>query len=318
MMCGSVAFNSNHVLMQTSEDKHAMYPDKAICEDAVLVRLGVDIWGEDCGWDPSTIPVASLWQWKEKDFKGDSQYKGNGIWEFNNYNVGEPDPAHQLIADLSDPQSWTDLTEAQRQALTDIFPGENIWLGNQAEKDKGFCGGLTQSGMQYFKYSSDCSTLIGGKFQLTTASVNDRALFSKLNSYYRVSLTTGKAINANTMANVAITLVSDNSKSAYNLIGEFNTGETSTFYVEPSATYGMGGSQDRPVGAIREVRLRVDDKVGGVSLPAGNGPTLFTVDPDWQVTQITVTDLVTHHTWSWQDASGRWVRPSAIENFTEN
>ena len=139
LLCGRVRFSDGCVIVEASEDKHAVYLDTGICAD---VQIVYNAYGENCGWDPSEIPIISWWQWEESDCAGDPQFIGHGVWQFNAYNVGEPDPPHQLINDLGRPATWQGVTEAQREALTGLFPGESIWDGNLAGEG-GFCGGLT-------------------------------------------------------------------------------------------------------------------------------------------------------------------------------
>ena len=302
LMCGEIQFADSRVLVQASEDKHAIYPTKPIC--AAVNLIGDELWRENCGWEPSTIPIISIWQWKEKDFAGDPEYKGHGVWKFINYNVGEPDRPHQLINDLSRPETWLGVTEGQRAALTDDFPNESIWDGNLAGEE-GFCGGLDTDWTNDFQYAHKCSGTIGDKFKLSRDWPNDRKLFEALDTYYRVAITTGEADGADTGARVRVYLAGDMIASEYVIDGEFANGQTDVFSVAPSAMYGLGGSFDQAVGIIRSVRLRVDDRVTDDR------------DPDWLVTAITVENLATGRTWNWASGAGRWVRANTPETFVE-
>jgi hypothetical protein len=66
LLCDTIRFSGDRVIVQASEDKHACTDDRGLQR----ISLIWDIWGENCGWNPSTIPIISLW-WKEKDFLGD-------------------------------------------------------------------------------------------------------------------------------------------------------------------------------------------------------------------------------------------------------
>lgn len=300
LLCGKVRFGGDRVLVQTSEDKHAMYLTTEICKAVSLIW---DVWGENCGWNPSKIPIISLFQWKEKDFAGDPQYVGRGVWQLNAYNVGEPDQGHRLINDLGEPTTWYGVTEAQREALTGLFPGESIWDGNLVGEG-GFCGGLSIDGLDYFAHADKCSGTIGEKFVLSTSSAGDRQLTAKLDSYYRVSITTGKGPAAGTDPSPWITLVGDAGRqSTFVLDGAFDAGGKDVFYLPPSTTYGGGGTLDTPVGVIRAVKLRL---------------VVGAADPDWLVTGITVTTIASGATWTWTSKDGRWVRAGTPEDFVAN
>ena len=314
LLCGTVRFRDGRVIVEASEDKHAVYLDTRICK---AVQLVWDVYGENCGWDPSRIPIVSLWQWEDSDFD-DPQYLRGGVWRFHAYDVGEPDPEHQLVNDLGKPWTWRELSSAQVEALTDLFPGESIWDGN-LRGESGFCGGLRADGgsggpdsgdpLDWFQYADKCSGTIGNKFKPEASSAGDRQLFGKLDSWYRVSVATGRGSGASTGREDGpvsgpspwITLVGDGGRqSTYELDGEFDAGGTDVFHVAPSTTYGGGGALDHPVGPIRAVKLRL-----AVGAP----------DPDWLVTRIDVTVLATGETWTWHVPPGRWVRSGATETF---
>jgi hypothetical protein len=328
-LCGEVRFHGDHLLLQTAEDKHAMYLTPKLCEDSVVLRQGMDVWGEDCGWDPSQVPVYSLTQWKDSDFKDDPQYKGKGIWEFHNYNVGEPAQPYRLINDLGNSGSWRGVTEQQRRTLADLFPHESIWDGNLVERENGFCGGLTKTGINYLANPDKCSGTIGNKLATTTPE-----LAEKMNALYRVSITTGANRNADTHAKVSLELVSPPNwftrrptRSTYQLEGEFQDGQTSIFYLPPSNKYGQtiwhvsgfSAINNDVVSPIEQVRLEVSGDHFLTRWFQGIEPALSAVgiDPDWQVVEIKITNIFNKHTWFWHSASGRWVRPGQVETFRE-
>ncbi|MBN1299309.1 MAG: carboxypeptidase regulatory-like domain-containing protein [Actinobacteria bacterium] len=101
-MCATLEFVNNRLKLQASEDKHAIYPTEECGEDVMLVYIPWPLAGwfvmEDCG--------------------------GGGMFRFDCYNVGEPEPE---IARLMDD-------------IDDIFPNESIWSGNKNNPNK-FCGG---------------------------------------------------------------------------------------------------------------------------------------------------------------------------------
>ncbi|HEY9075226.1 MAG TPA: hypothetical protein VIO61_01695 [Anaerolineaceae bacterium] len=318
-MCGEVRFSANRVLMQTAENKHAMYLDTDICENhAHLLREGVDVWGEDCGWDPSTIPIYRETQWKDSDFRDDPQYKGSGIWEFTTYNAGEQPPQYRLVNDLGRPESWRRLTETQVRRLTGMFPGDSIWDGNLIERDKGFCGGIPRINI-LVGATDKCSTTIGGKLAETTPELTER-----MNSMYRVSITTGAAKNASTYAKVTMTLVGPPStflgrpvSSDYVLEGEFQEGQTSIFYLAPSNGYGLPNGSDLVIHQVESVRLQVShDEFLLRWVPRYEQMLgVLGLDPAWLVVEVKIENIFTRQTWFWHSAGGRWVRPGTTETL---
>jgi len=63
-MCATLEFSANRLVLQVSEDKHAVFPSAAMCEDVLLVQIGPLLVDEDCG--------------------------GGGLHLFDHVNVGEP------------------------------------------------------------------------------------------------------------------------------------------------------------------------------------------------------------------------------------
>ena len=314
LLCGKILFDDGRVIVQASEDKHATYPDTDICGDVYLVY---NVYGENCGWNPSKIPIISWWQWEESDFVGDPKFIGHGVWQFDAYNVGEPDPPYQLINDLGAPATWRGVTEAQRETLTGLFPGESIWDGNLAG-ESGFCGGLTFADpLNDVQYADKCSGVIGDKFKPDPESSGDQQLFGRLASWYRVSITTGRVTLAPTFSNPTITLVGDGGhRSTFALTGEFIKDKTDVFYLQSSPTYGSGGAFDEPVGPIRSVGLSVSAGLIPLEIPVGTEEWLKEwLKTGWLVTQIDVTVLASGTTWSWTEKAGRWIRPGAPETF---
>jgi hypothetical protein len=89
-ICSELHFSSNRLLLQISEDKHAIYPSAAACEEVRLVAqlslplIGNTGFGEDCG--------------------------GGGQFILPPYNAGEP--GAPLAVDIAA-----------------VFPGEQVWGG---------------------------------------------------------------------------------------------------------------------------------------------------------------------------------------------
>ena len=225
LMCGKLRFNNKgQLLVQASEDKHATYPTKEICEAVSLLSLPLHNYGEDCGWEPSKIPVYSEFQWKESDFQDDPRYRGHGLWQFDTYNAGEPEPGYQLIDDLDLPESWRGLTEEQVKSLTGLFPGETVWTGVSDHTDgpNNFCGGLDTDDVNWFRNPDKCSSAI---------ALRDppEILVEKLESLYRISITTGNKSGAGTDAYVSIELTSDSGQ--LHLDGTFEKGDVDVFHV---------------------------------------------------------------------------------------
>jgi len=101
VMCGQLQFENNRLLLQMSEDKHAIYPTEDCCEHVILVAIVM----EDCGGGRENP------------------------WSFECYNAGEPDT--HLIDDLDNPSSWKGLSETKRRRLTNLFPLEKVWSGRE-------------------------------------------------------------------------------------------------------------------------------------------------------------------------------------------
>jgi hypothetical protein len=287
VMCGNLEFSKGQVVIQASEDKHAMYPSEAVCESVTLVALPGPDFGEDCGWQPSKIPVYSLFQWEESDFTGDPHYLGHGRWQFDAYNIGEPDRPHWLIDDLDVPSSWRDLTQEQVASLTDMFPGETVWSGTTKHyRSEGtFCGGLEMTWVDWFKNPDRCVGNPGNSVEATDM------LTDKLRTTYRVSITTAGKAGAGTDSDVYLALDGTIGTWGGTVVGSFEKGNVDVLHVGTAgSTYGD------PV----KVRLRIDN--------TGD-------DPPWLVTKIVVESKRDGRTWSWANAGGQWVRGEGDVEF---
>ena len=275
-MCDTLRFDRDgHLVLQASEDKHAIYPSAATCDAVTLVSEGdVDIWGENCGWDPSKIPVYNLTQWKDSDFAGDPRYLGKGRWRFDAYNVGEAD--HWLVNYLTLPESWIGLTEAQKQALTGKFPHEHVWSG-----DDRFCGGLgpgdrwapSAGTIDWLTLPDKCVDNLPGHV-LTLPS----ALEAKLESHYRVSITTARVAGSGTDAHVDVILRNGNETSEGLMTGNFEAGDTDIARL---------GATD--IGPVDQITIRNHDP--------GEEAT-------WRIVKIVVERKGTSDRWSWSSPAG--------------
>lgn len=226
VMCESLRFAADgRLIMMAEEDKHAIYPSKAICEGISLVAPG---YHKDCGWDPLNLPG----QWEDSDFSQDSRYKGGGIWLFDVYNAGEPDPQRrfQLIDFLDQPATWRGLTNEQVMALTGLYPNEAVWSGrNRAQWNpdgtlkrewdsknhwwnyfdgSDFCGGLDDT----WDEPEACSGKLGGQLGMSGTwgdTGPSLILTSRLDTRYQVTITTGGIEKAGTDALISIQLLGD-------------------------------------------------------------------------------------------------------------
>ncbi len=124
----SLQFTSNRLRVRASEDKHAIYPRKKLCEEVVLVAPN---FGENCGDGP---------------LYGTKQIKV--------FNVGEPWSDGQLINHLND-----------HQVLRRIFPNEAIWSASKFCGGLGFednCPGSIGSKLvaasELLQFSGVCET----------------------------------------------------------------------------------------------------------------------------------------------------------------
>jgi hypothetical protein len=229
-------------------------------------------YGEDCGWEPSSATR----KWVESDFKDDPRYRGHGRWQFDTYNAGEPEKQYQLIDDLDSPP-WRGLTEEQVKSLTGLFPGETVWTGvsDHADGSNNFCGGLDTDDVNWFLHPDKCSSAIN------LGSPPDN-LVEKLESLYRISITTGNKSGAGTDAYVFIELTSDSGQ--LHLDGTFEKGDVDVFHV---------GSRTSDLGELHTVKLWHD----------GSGD-----DPPWLVKKISVQNKVTGEEWVWSSDDGTWVQ----------
>jgi len=282
-MCGKLQFSKGQLVVQASEDKHAIYPSEDVCESVTLVSLPGEDWGEDCGWQPSDIPVYSKFQWKESDFNDDSRYRGQGHWQFNAYNVGEPRARYQLIDDLDWPQWWQGLTPKQVETLTGLFPGETVWEGRTTHNDSktGFCGGLDADMVKWFVNPDRCIGAPGGSLEVT------EQLTDQLKSSYRVAITTANKPGAGTDAAVGVFLHGPRGVTGWIVEGTFEKGDTDVVHM---------GTHD--VGPMATVVLSHDN--------AGD-------DPPWLVTKVTVQRKMTAEEWAWTSAGGVWVRGPEVQ-----
>ena len=286
LMCETLQFKNSRVFLQASENKHALYPSKHVCEyhATLLAELGETLWGEDCGWEPSDL---EKWWINYEDLKIDSRYQGDGSFLFDAYNVGEPSPKYQLVDNLQLTAGWKELTESQRESLTLLFPQESIWSGNYSEKDK-FCGGI------YPPPNSCCGT-IGNSLGPPLPQI----LQNKLGpTVYRVRINTKNELFAGTDSIITITLYSaENTGSQYSevLDGSFEKNSVDIFHIGNPTNY---------VGTIGAIGLQRDD---GSSHPDlyifGSWPELFGLDfsnsnPDWFVYSVEVTDKTTGTRWT--------------------
>jgi hypothetical protein len=274
MMCGNLEFASDgRLVIQASEDKHAMYPTVGICEDVVTVRPG---YGEDCGWDPLTVGGQTVpGQWKESDFKADKRYGGHGRWLFDCYNAGEP--AFHLIDSLDAPPSWKGLTELQRTNLTGKFPREAVWSGNQSDREK-FCGGKLETSFSAGVtnvFPEKCCPYIGVRLE----SPADELVY-KLQSRYRVTVKTGDVTGAGTDAVAGIRIFGSQGDTNGVLWASLERGDTDIVHL---------GAND--VGEVQSIELLHDDS-GGI----GSG---------WYVKEVRVYDKFRKKEWVF--AANRWL-----------
>lgn len=316
MMCSTLEFEADgRLVLYPGEDKHALYPNADMCSNDVnLLTFG---YGEDCGWDPLTVNGKLVpGQWKDSDFDQDNRYLGNGRWLFEAYNVGEPDPnrKYQLIDFLDQPDTWRGLTDAQKKALTGLYPNEAVWsgtAGKRAEWDPpdgstlkagntgggDFCGGLQPGGDA--GEPKVCSSKLGGALgQADDWSAKDPPdlISDAMDARYQVTIKTGDRERAGTDAMISLAL-SHNGEFG-DTIEVYSGGK---FYLPPlvfnfnpiKAPYPYVGSfergdtdyiylDDNKAGEITGIQLSQDD--------TGEGP-------GWFVEQVMVQDLLTGKVW---------------------
>lgn len=282
-MCSNLTFDGDgHLVMYTSENKHAMYPTKGLCNSVSIGRVnGVAVYGENCGWDPGSWP----WSWKESDFSGDPRYLGNGRWHFHVYNVGEK--GYRLIDYLDNPDQWRGLTGDQVAQLLGEFPNEAVWSGNTDHPDK-FCGGVAAGASRIYPpgdtYPGDasdptCSGWLGQKYESVPA-----ALDAVLRARYRIEIKTGDVDGAGTDEKIFLQVQDDAATPLTGIgdyLGDLERGATDVLWLPAQRS---GGPFTKLV----------------VSRTTDDGTR-----PDWYLASITVEDKVagTIHTFP----ANRWV-----------
>ena len=272
VMCDALRFDRDgRVVLQVSEDKHALYTSAGVCNDVVLVRIaGFDFWGENCGWDRAPggdDPITAA----------DPRCLGKGLWRFDAYNVGEPDYGYRLVDNLSKPETWVGLTDKQKQSLTGAFPNEVVWSGGNR-----FCGGLRRG---------DFSSIVEHALTLPDKCVDNLpsavlklspALAEKLDSHYRVSITTARSAGAGTDASVTVRLENDQGDYPAHAAGNFERGNTDIIH--------LGGID---IGAIDRVSLSLDNHYGDA--------------PNWFVGKVVVERKGTLDRWVWSSPTSSLV-----------
>jgi hypothetical protein len=174
---------SGRVKLYTAENKHGIYPNDHLCNNARLVNLYSEVyWFENCGFDPSDyLP----YQWSDSDFDDDPRYLGDGKWLWTVFNVGEPD--NYLINDLDNRFEWRGLTVNQVIELVGAYPGEAVWDGYYPETWSNFCGGLGGN--------PPCSTRLGSKYESTPVILEE-----KLRSAFKISMQAATGLMASTVS----------------------------------------------------------------------------------------------------------------------
>ena len=321
LMCAELEFDRDgRLVLYPGEDKHAVYPSTAVCEDVTLHVSGD---GETCGWDPLLAPVIDVplpGQWTDSYFDDDPRYQGGGRWLFDAYNVGEPDPCrrYQLIDFLDSPETWRGLTDAQVDALTGQYPSESIWSGTANDPARwdesatctlpgcdpnvsctllldgdgapagghGFCGGLEDTIDEPEKSTSKPGSNLGQAGDWTDAGPADM-LVEVLNARYEVEITTGDRDRAGTDALIHVGLVIDGDLRGGMLV--LSQGSTQA-YAPPVVNAGTfeRGDADRVYlweegGEVSAIRLTHDNAGGG---------------PEWFVERVVVRDRVTGRAWA--------------------
>jgi hypothetical protein len=319
MMCSNLEFNADgRLVLYPGEDKHALYPNADMCSNHVkLLTMG---YGEDCGWDPWTVNGVTIYgQWEDSDFKNDSRYKGGGRWLFDAYNVGEPDPCHlyQLVDFLDQPGTWRGLTDAQRKALTGLYPNEAVWsgtLGKRAvwdpllkctleEENNGggdFCGGLGIVVLQEIGGGTNVITKCSSKLGGTLGQAGDWTdqgppdlISEAMDARYQVTIKTGDMERAGTDALITMGLSHAGAAipdSAFVYVLSV-AGFDHSYYKAPYFRVGSferGDTdniylRDKNSGEVTGIRLSQDGTSDG---------------PGWFVEQVVVRDLVTGKAWA--------------------
>jgi hypothetical protein len=342
MMCADLEFEANgRLVLYPGEDKHALYPNADMCSNHVkLLTVG---YGEDCGWDPLKIDGKLVpGQWKDSDFDQDDRYLGNGRWLFEAYNVGEPDQCrkNQLIDFLDQPETWRNLTDAQKQALTGLYPNEAVWSGtfgkqaqwdpekkctlvldikgNPVESGSEFCGGLQPGGDT--DEPDVCSSKLGGALGQAddwTDKGPPDLIPNAMDARYQVTIKTGDIDRAGTDAMISLAL----SFGSGDVFGDtIKVYSGLKFYYQPlisnynpiKAPYSYVGSFEQGdtdyiylngymTGDITGIRLSQDGM--------GDGP-------GWFVEQIIVRDLLTGKVWAARP--NKWLASDVSPNTTSS
>ncbi len=261
LMCASLnSASDGRLVLQASEDKHALYPTIRVCEEVNLIQdSGVNVWGENCG--------------------------GGGHFLFPTYNAGEPDRPHQLIDDLERPETWRGLTQAQVQALSGLYPGEAIWSGNEHKRAVwngdtlvlegcDFCGGIREGLLATLKCSGFVGAKLGAVDEKSERAPVPPILVEKLESRYRITIETGRVDKAGTDAHINIQLLANGGAlGVHNLVGSFERGDVDVIHAGPL---------DYDVGELEAVEIWHDN--------AGEGP-------GWYLEEVRVFDKVNGREW---------------------
>ena len=165
------------------------------------------------------------------------------------------------------------------ESLTGLFPGETVWTGLSAHTDgpNNFCGGLEADDLDWFVNPEKCAPSIASRL-----GDPPERLVIKLESLYRISITTASKSGAGTDAYVFIELASDSGH--LDLDGTFEKGDVDVFHE---------GSWTSDLGELHTVKLWHD----------GSGD-----DPPWLVKKISVQNKVTGEEWVWSSDDGTWVQ----------
>ncbi len=259
LMCAEITFKRNRVWLLASENKHALYPSRDVCENhAHLVAwTGGEVWGEDCG--------------------------GGGEFLFDAYNIGEPYP--YLIENLGNTSLWSGLTESQVEALHSLFPNEKVTGGN-AEYPTKFCGGLLAP-------PENCAgSTIASKLSFPPPGTLETRLGP---TTYRVRIQTKDVLLAGTDAEVSITLYAeDGSQFSEVLDGSFERNSVDIFHIGNPSNY-LGDIAK--IGLRRNDDESNPDYY--IDLLGFQQLDLSDLNPtaDWNVGKVQVEDTVTGNRW---------------------
>ncbi len=307
-LCAQLQYAADYrLIVQASEDKHAFYPSPGVCNDVTLVELaGGGIYGENCGLD----------DYNDGEFRYDRRYKGRGRWLFPIYNAGEPDCDHRLIDDLEKPETWLGITEAQRKALTGLYPEEAVWSGNinsRGECTNGvvtkvggrFCGGLPNQD----PWEPECSTILGAKLGDQDPPI-PAELSRVLDSSYYLTLRTYEVERAGTDATIGLVFEG----------GRLRTGH---YYVHASGHPGyddpimLASCESGDTDYVQLLRYRMD-RPGGVALEALPDVEQLTLthdnlgeNPGWYPLEVRLRRESDGKEWTFRPPAGRWLEAGA-------